>query len=406
MPMIRLLAPAGLVAILAAHGPAFAQATKPDVFTERLAVAQARLALDMVQRLSTPNKHMVAVSPASLAGAAAALDLGASNQMRDALHTILGFRRSADSGADLAALRTSVERLAATEQGASPLKFANSIVFDDSVTLYPGVALAFKQARLDHAVLDFSSPTTADAVNKRIHEQTNGLIPEIIDRAPGGASLLVLNALHFKDRWNTPFDRANTKPAAFKRVSGVPVMVSTMHLPQGRYLFRRSPRFVGIELPYANPRFSMVIVTTRAERAAPARTFRPVGEWLTGKGFALAEGDLALPHFDVSSREDLTRALDTLGLRSARLSPNALAGFSADPARITRVMQRVELRLNEEGTETAAATAVAVERGVDPAYVRMVVDRPFVFALRDAASGLMLVAGYVAQPGTLATAAR
>jgi len=113
-----------------------------------------------------------------------------------------------------------------------------------------------------------------------------------------------------------------------------------------------------------------------------------------------------LPRLLVSSREDLTATLDALGLRAARLAPDSLSGFTADAAQITRVLQRLELRLNEEGTEAAAATAVTVERGATADYVRMVVDKPFVFALRDAKTGLILVAGYVGEPAAVATVAR
>jgi serine protease inhibitor len=35
-------------------------------------------------------------------------------------------------------------------------------------------------------------------------------------------------------------------------------------------------------------------------------------------------------------------------------------------------------------------------------YVKMVVDKPFVFALHDRKSGLVLLEGYVAQPSELA----
>jgi serpin B len=280
------------------------------------------------------------------------------------------------------------------------------VLFDQKVNPYPGVALAFKQAAVDHAVLDFSSADSADKINARVREQTGGMIPEIVDRGPTGASLLVLNALHFKDKWKTPFDRADTKPEPFKRVGGQTVTVSTMHLPEGRYRFRQDARFTGIELPYSDPRFSMVVVTTRGERPAPVRTFRGASDWLSGKGFAEGPGELALPHFAVSAREDLTRPLDALGLREARLMPGALPGFTADPARITRLVQRIELRVNEEGTEASAATAVMAERGVDPNYVKMVVDKPFMFALRDNTTGLILIAGYVGQPSALATAAQ
>jgi len=404
MSMPRIVAAAALAAALASSAPHIARATDAEAFETRLANAQAKLAGGLIQRLAERGKAMVAVSPASLAGAAAALDLGASSRLRRALHGTLGFRKSAQEEADFAALREQLNKLAA--DAGTPLRMANLVAFDDSLALYPGVPLAFKQAGLDHTVVDFSAPGTAEDLNKWVREHTAGLIPEIVDRLPGGTSMLVLNALHFKDRWKAPFDAADTRPAPFKRVGAKPIAVETMQLPQGRYMFRRDARFLAIDLPYANDRFRMVIVTTRGERAAPARAFRRADEWLTGRNFAEAEGELALPRLLVSSREDLTATLDALGLRAARLAPDSLSGFTADAAQITRVLQRLELRLNEEGTEAAAATAVTVERGATADYVRMVVDKPFVFALRDAKTGLILVAGYVGEPAAVATVAR
>ena len=70
------------------------------------------------------------------------------------------------------------------------------------------------------------------------------------------------------------------------------------------------------------------------------------------------------------------------------------------------MLQRIELRLTEEGTEAAAATAAVEERAATPGYVHLVVDRPFVFALRDNATGLILIAGYVGEPAPLVAAAR
>jgi serpin B len=406
MPIARRLAAAAVAAFATLPLGASAGPAGPDAFRERLGAAQGKLAVDLVQQLAASRKPMIVVSPASLAGAAATLNLGASAPLRMSLHAVLGFDPDADIPGDLAALQQAIGKLKpAAGEAAPPLAYANAIVFDDSVALYPAAAIALRQAGVEPTVTDLRAPASLAAINKRVSDGTNGLIPEILDRTPAGASLLVLNALHFKDRWKAPFDRASTQPAPFKRVAGGTATVSTMHLPQGRYLFRQDARFVAIDLPYARERFSMVVVTTRGDRPAPARDFADVGEWLAGKGFALAQGDLALPHFDVSNGEDLTPVLDRLGLRTARVAPGSLAGFTADPAHITRIVQRLELRLNEEGTQAAAATAAIAERGVDPNYVRMAADKPFMFALRDSVTGLILMAGYVGEPTSLATAA-
>ena len=92
------------------------------------------------------------------------------------------------------------------------------------------------------------------------------------------------------------------------------------------------------------------------------------------------------------------QVLDALGLKAGRASPGALAGLSPVPMSIARVLQRTEIRVDEAGTEAAAATAVTTTRAVTTDFVKMLVDKPFLFALRDAASGLVLLTGYVANP--------
>ena len=108
---------------------------------------------------------------------------------------------------------------------------------------------------------------------------------------------------------------------------------------------------------------------------------------------------IALPKLTLSARGELLQPLDSLGLSIARHAPDALEGFSDEPLVISRILQKIELRINEEGTEGAAATAAMVTRGLGvPDHVRMVVDKPFVFALRDEKTGLILFMGYIGAP--------
>jgi serine protease inhibitor len=166
---------------------------------------------------------------------------------------------------------------------------------------------------------------------------------------------------------------------------------------EGNMLFREQGNFVAVELPYANERFRLVLITSKT-KPARAIEFRPVADWLAGEGFGERPGELALPRFGVGASADLLDTLDALGLSPARKSPNALSGLSPGAMTIAQVLQRTEIRLDEAGTEAAAATAVTTTRAIATDFVKMVVDKPFFFALRDAQSGLMLLTGYVDNP--------
>jgi len=174
-----------------------------------------------------------------------------------------------------------------------------------------------------------------------------------------------------------------------------------MRLGQATRAFRlerhHERNFVAADLPFADERFSLVVVTT-PDRPASAKEFAPVAGWLSGAGFTPRSGDLALPRFSASGREDLMPTLDALGLDKARHAATALRGF-APGAMLSEVIQRARIDVDEEGAEAAAATAVMASRVLEnDAAIHMVVDKPFLYALRDSATGLILVAGYVGQP--------
>jgi serine protease inhibitor len=365
--------------------------------------AQAKLAFGLVRRLEqakNATENNIVVSPASLAAVLALLELGADDRMRTAVHRTLGFdRRSVRSAADhLDGLRTTIGRLTGADGESGPLTVANTLVFDPASAPYRLALMGLRATGADVRVEDLSKPDTVQRINEWVAARTKGLIPTILDDAPRDGGLVALNALHFKDRWRIPFDPDATGPAPFRMLDGRTIEVPMMHhYEPGKFLFRQGERFVAIDLPYASEDFSMVVATTK-DKPARARDFTRVATWLGGDGFSESEGELALPRFSLSGNAELVGALDTLDLRRSRMSPTALRGLSPVPQTIARVIQKTELRVDEAGTEAAAATAVETMRSMPAEYVKMVVDKPFVFALRDRRTGLILMSGYVGRP--------
>ncbi len=365
-----------------------------------LASAQSRLGENLIRYLADhakPGANLI-VSPASLASILAFVDLGANSLMRSAIHRTLGFKPAARlrTEQDLAALRNGVAAISARSAG--PLTLANLLAFDLSTRPRQLALLGLSGAGADVLVDNLGDAKMIGRINEWVRQKTRDLIPSIIEEAPEDMGLVAINALYFKDRWKTPFDPARTQSAPFQAASGRPVDVRMMYSPVAKFNFHQDDRFIAAELAYANDDFKLVIVTTKSA-PAPLSEFFPVAGWLSGRGFELKGGEIGLPKMSLSASEELLRPLDALGLRSARLMPDALEGFSAMSLAITRVVQKLDLRLSEEGTEAAAATAVVTTRSLGPHdHVRMIVDKPFMFALRDQKTGLILFTGYVGTP--------
>jgi len=371
--------------------------------------AQLRLGENLVRILAGQGKADAdanfVVSPASLAAILSFVDLGASQPMRAALHRTLGFRNVTRSRADgdLKALRTMVSAL--IERSAKdgrdkdgPLALANLLAFDRSTKPRQLALFALSGAGADVLVDDLSDAKIVERINAWVRRKTRDLIPSILEEAPETLGLVAVNALYFRDRWLTPFDPARTRSEPFQLASGKPVAAQMMHSGLQKFSFRQDDRFIAAELAYATADFKLVVVTTKSA-AAPASDFAAVGGWLGGQDFAVKSGEIALPKLHLTAAEELLRPLDALGLRVARQARDALAAFSPEPLVITRVVQKLKLRLDEDGTEAAAATAAMTTRSLaaeEP--VKMIVDKPFMFALRDQNTGLILFMGYVGNP--------
>jgi serine protease inhibitor len=371
--------------------------------SDGLLPAQLRLGENLIRILAGQGRAgadaNLIVSPASLAAILSFVDLGASRPMRAALHRTLGFRhvtRSQVDG-DLKALRTMVSALIGRDKD-GPLALANLLAFDRSTKPRQLALFALSGAGADVLVDDLSDAKIVERINAWVRRKTRDLIPSIIEEAPETLGLVAVNALYFKDKWQTPFDPARTRSEPFQLASGKPVDAQMMHSGLQKFSLRQDDRFIAAELPYATEDFKLIVVTTKSA-AAPASDFAAVAGWLGGQDFAIKSGEIAMPKLHLTAAEELLRPLDALGLRAARQARDALAAFSPEPLLITRVVQKLELRLDEDGTEAAAVTAAMTTRSLASEQpVKMIVDKPFVFALRDQKTGLILFMGYVGNP--------
>ena len=406
----RQLLQGGLGALLSLISTAsLADVLLPDIATvidgDGLLSAQLRLGDLLIRYLAggkdgAPKESIsnVVISPASLAAVLSFVDLGGSNKMHAAIHRALGFKLAERRSKDLAGLRTSVAGLIRQSSKDGPLVLANLIAFDRVVKPKQLALLGLSGAGADVLVDHLADARVIDRINGWVKQKTHDLIPEIIGEAPETLGLVALNALYFKDKWQTPFEPSRTKPEPFQTSARKPADVQMMHSKLAKFRFRQDDRFIAGELGYANENFQLVVITTKSAPAQP-QEFASVAGWLDGKGFEAQNGDIALPKLSLSSSGEMLQPLDAFGLKAARGTADALEGFSDEPLQIARIFQKVELRVNEEGTEGAAATAVMTTRGLHTDdHIHMVVDKPFVFALRDEKTGLILFMGYVGAP--------
>ena len=395
------LASATALACLAQTRISLAALLTPD----RLLDAQGRLGFSLLSGLAKTRQagENVVLSPASLAAVLSLLDVGADAKMRVALHKTLGFDAPDNKTAsdDLMEVRNAVRDLLRATDG--PLLLANALVIDPEVKPKADAIAQMRALGAEITLADVRKPEVIKQINDWVAARTKGRIPSILD-APPDQGAVALNALYFKDFWQRQFEKSATQAKPFHGVgvsAEVPMMRQT-----ARHAFRQDDRFVAVDLPYRTGRYSFVVLTTK-DKPAPAAEFAPVASWLDGRGFRSGNVRLELPRFTATDNAGLLPILAGMGLREGLASPTAFSGLAQAPLTISGIQQRTFLKVDEEGTEAAAVTGVMMAtRMAEIGEVPVIVDKPFLFVLRDKESGLMIMSGYIGKPANGSFAAR
>ncbi|WP_184549068.1 serpin family protein [Mucilaginibacter sp. FT3.2] len=280
------------------------------------------------------------------------------------------------------------------------LKFANSIWYANTFTPIPAFLQANASnynARVQSA--DFTSAATRDDINNWVSNATDGKITNIIDNnIPTNARMYLINAIYFKSGWATKFDATQTKTDTFYLPSGGTVQTPLMN-GEGDFNSANAADARILELPYTNNKFSMVILMPTQKSVKEYAAGLDSAKWQTlMAGLGKTHATVTMPKFKFSYDTDLKNILSNMGMANAfsdiadftRI--NAAGGLS-----ITEVKHKAYVEVNEDGTTAAAVTSVSVGATVAaPNYFKF--DHPFIFAIREMKTGLVLFTGVVNNP--------
>lgn len=244
-------------------------------------------------------------------------------------------------------------------------------------------------------------------VNDLIGKQTEGKITNLLPPGTTDAltRLVLANAIYLKAAWAYPFPEPATADAPFYPEgpgTGSPVTVRMMRLTENlRYL--REDGYQSVLLPYHGGRLAMTIVLPDGPPDPPPADLAARLGALTRRGTS-RQVRLALPRFRQEKEFGLIPALQQLGIRQAFQPGRAdFTGITtAEPLSVSAVAHKAYIDVDEHGTEAAAATAVTIRAVAairsDAPPVTMTVDHPFLFAITDTSTGLLLFLGRVIRP--------
>lgn len=402
---------AGCGSQAASTSPGFVRASDPRApgvvspsDAHALATGNAKFAGRLLA-LVAAGDPTVALSPYSVSDTLAMTYAGARGRTATEMASALDFALPQDRLH--AAFNALDQSLDAASSQATTLRTAGA--------LFGQRTMAFRPAFLSTLARDYgsgvrtvdfaTSPQAARAtINAWVSKQTDGKIAQLLSASDVTPStrLVLTNAVYLNARWASPFTSADTSPSPF-HASGGTVQVPTMHQTT-TFDYASHPGYQVLQLRYKGGRLAFDIVLPGAGelRSVIGRIGRAGPLALLG-GLAPERVSLALPKLLLRTHFELADALSELGMPIAFAPGQAdFSGISGPPGEIAleHVVHEAYVRVDEEGTEAAAATgAVAIATAVAPLpAIPFNVNRPFVFVLRDTATQAILFLGVVSNP--------
>jgi len=315
------------------------------------------------------------------------------------------------SGLDAAGVESAIAGLRsvleAREAGVQ-LLISNSLWCNQSIQVDAAfTARAREMYGADVRDVDFAATDTPARINAWVSEKTAAKIPHMIDSLDPLTLLVALNAIYFKGLWSQPFQRALTRDRPFTTGSGKEKILPLM--PQrGRFRYLEQREFQAVALPYQGWRIAMyVFLPARRSNLQQLHGLLSAARWESWMNQpAWMPGTVQLPRFKMSYAAQLRTALVNVGMERAFDRERAEFGGIRNeppPVWIDEVLHRALAEVNEEGTEAAAATMglmVKASMGWQrpEREFEMIVDRPFLFVIRDEKSGNVLFMGSVVDP--------
>ncbi|KAK0170427.1 hypothetical protein PV328_010993 [Microctonus aethiopoides] len=252
--------------------------------------------------------------------------------------------------------------------------------------------------------IDFTKPVMASkTINQWCEQQTNDRIKNIVEPDDlEGAALILINAVYFKGNWAEKFDPALTKPGPF-HINDTTVKEVPMMFKSGKFNFGYIEEFnvQYVELPYKNNNsedavsmFIMLPNETSGLKNVETNLDKINFEKLRGPAQKI---HLQLPKFKIESKFDLKGVLQKMGMKEMFESTANFKGINeSTPLKVSKILQKAFIEVNEEGTEAAAVTGMQIMLMCMP--LNIIINRPFICVIVANHTGTQLFNARVIDP--------
>ncbi|MBW6535390.1 MAG: serpin family protein [Mariniphaga sp.] len=373
--------------------------------TARLIEAENIFGFELYQNVFASEKEYenIMVSPLSVSLALAMTYNGADGETKTAMEKTLKVY-----GLTPEDINTSYRHLVNALKSLDPkvlLEIANAIFYrDDFQVENEFVSINKNYYDAEVSALDFGNEQhSLETINGWVAEKTHDKIESIIDRISRKHVMFLLNAIYFKGTWQKEFNEESTEKLPFYLENGENIQTEMMQRLD-TLAYASNDLFSAIELNYGKGNYNMYVFLPETGRTLDEIVNKlDKDNWETWmKSFQETQSvDIKLPKFKYEYEIMLNDVLTEMGMGIAFTGGADFTGINRNgELNIDYVKHKSFIEVNEEGTEAAAVTVVAIERTSvgGPQKVPFVVNRPFFYAITEKSTGTVLFMGTVKNP--------
>jgi serpin B len=362
--------------------------------------ANNKFALQLYGELSKADGNIF-YSPYSISSALAMTYEGAKGKTADEIKSVFHFPENSILRPNFAAIYNSINEGAKDYE----LRTGNALWVQYDYPLLDDYTERVERYYGGRAAnLDFvnEQEKSRETINNFIEEQTNNKIKELI---PEGVinemtRLILTNAIYFKGTWEWEFDKSKTRQENFKITPSNSVKVPMMYMKpkKAKFNYAETEELQILELPYKGDKISMLILLPKENlEALKPLTLEKLKRWKSQMRETKLDG-IYLPKFEFDAKYFMNDVLSKLGMPTAFSGEADFSGMSGKKdLYISSVIHQAYVKVDEKGTEAAAATAVTVITAM-PISKIFRADHPFIFIIQDKETGNILFMGRVVNP--------
>ena len=282
------------------------------------------------------------------------------------------------------------------------LHLANSVWFSDEEGF--AVDRDFLQTNADYYGADlyqapFDNRTLRD-INRWVKKETDGMIPEILDRIPSNAVMYLVNALAFEAEWAEIYEKKQVKDGTFTKEDGTEQTVKMMY-DSGSFRYLEDEKATGFMRYYNGGKYAFVALLPSEGISVSEYVGSLDGTALHAllSEAKFASVNTAIPKFEAEYQAEMSEILKSMGMPLAfdedQADFSGLGTHTSGNIYMNNVIHKAFIQVGEKGTKAGAATVIEMtNKAADIGETKQVIlDRPFVYMIVDNATNLPIFIG-------------